>query len=365
MTRIRTPRKSRRTRSKKVGLPPGSLVHFGERKVAHAEFAALRFDAAKVVEKTSKNLAELDLHVGEQDTLWVNFYGLHDAEKLAEVGRAFNLHPLVLEDILNTDQRPKVDSYEGYLYLVGRFFRYDSTAREISSEQVSIILGRHFVLTFQERRTGSFDPVRERLWADKGVVRKNGADYLAYSLLDIIVDRYFIVLEQIGDATESLEEAVLAQPSATIMQAIHRLKRETVALRRAIWPVREMVNALMRNDSGLFEQSTLPYLRDVYDHTVHLIESLESVRDLLTGMLEIYLSSVSNRVNLELRALTMVAMLFMPASLIAGVFGMNFRVMPFLQSPLGFWLAMGMMAGIALLMVAIFRRRRWMGRDGG
>ena len=365
MTRIRTPRKSRRTRSKKVGLPPGSLVHFGERKVAHAEFSTLRFDAGRVVEKSSKDPAELDLHVGERDTLWANFYGLHDAAKLAEVGRAFNLHPLVLEDILNTDQRPKVDSYEGYLYIVGRFFRYDSTAREISSEQVSIILGRRFVLTFQERRTGSFDPVRERLWADKGQVRKSGADYLAYSLLDIIVDRYFIVLEQIGDATESLEEAVLSQPSAEIMQAIHKLKRETVGLRRAIWPVREMVNALMRNDSGLFEQSTLPYLRDVYDHTVHLIESLESVRDLLTGMLEIYLSSVSNRVNLELRALTMVALLFMPASLIAGVFGMNFRTMPLLGSPLGFWLAMGLMVGIALLMVVIFRRRRWIGRDGG
>ncbi|HEY5993297.1 MAG TPA: magnesium/cobalt transporter CorA [Gallionellaceae bacterium] len=363
MTRLRTLRKSRRMRSKKVGLPPGTLVHFGEQKTEHAEFTALRYDALQMTEKESANLADLDLHIGEHDTLWVNLYGLHDPAKLAEVGRAFNLHPLVLEDILNTDQRPKVDSYDGYLYFVARFFRYDPTSRTTSSEQFSLVLGRNFVLTFQERRTGSFDPVRERLWADKGMVRKCGADYLAYSLLDIIVDRYFIVLEQMGDASESLEEALLHQPSVDILQGIHRLKRESMELRRTIWPIRELVNALIRNDSGLFQPATLPYLRDVYDHTVHLIESLESVRDLLTGMLDIYISSMSNRVNMELRALTMVAMLFMPASLIAGIFGMNFKIMPLLESASGFWFAMGMMATIAVVMITIFTRRRWVGRQ--
>jgi magnesium transporter len=363
MTRLRTLRKMRRTRSKKVGLPPGSLVPFVEVKTEQAEFSALRYSAAQVAEKTSANLADLDLHIGEHDTLWVNLYGLHDAAKLAEVGRAFNLHPLALEDILNTDQRPKVDSYDGYLYLVARFFRYDPTNRVTSSEQVSLILGRNFVLTFQERRTGSFDPVRERLWADKGMARKYGADYLAYSLLDIVVDRYFIVLEQMGDACESLEEELLRQPSAEILHGIHKLKRETMELRRAIWPMREVVNALIRNDGGFFQPATLPYLRDVYDHTVHLIESLESVRDLLTGMLDIYLSSMSNRVNIELRALTMVAMLFMPATLIAGIFGMNFKSMPMLGESDGFWFAMGMMFVIAVFMVAVFWRRRWLGRQ--
>jgi len=362
MARVRTPRNTRRTRSRKVGLPPGSLVPFGEQKTARAEFTALRYDSNQVTEKTSENIEDLDLHVGEHDTLWVNLYGLHDAPKLAELGRKFNLHPLILEDILNTDQRPKVDAYEGYIYFVARFFRYDPTNRVTSSDQVSLVLGRNFVLTFQERRTGSFDPVRERLWADRGMARKGGADYLAYSLLDIIVDRYFIVLEQIGDACESLEEALLQQPSADILHGIHKLKRESMELRRAIWPIREVVNALIRNDSGFFQPATLPYLRDVYDHTVHLIESLESVRDLLTGMLDIYLSSMSNRVNLEVRALTMVAMMFMPASLIAGVFGMNFKVMPLLDSAGGFWFAMGIMACIALFMLVIFWRRHWIGR---
>jgi magnesium transporter len=194
------------------------------------------------------------------------------------------------------------------------------------------------------------------------MARKGGADYLAYSLLDIIVDRYFIVLEQVGDDCETLEEKLLHKPGRESLQRIHRLKREAMELRRAIWPMREVANALIRNDSGFFQPATIPYLRDVYDHTVHLIESLESVRDLLAGMLDIYLSSISNRVNMELRALTVVAMLFMPATLIASIFGMNFKVMPLLGEVNGFWFAVGMMAAIAVIMAAIFWRRQWIGR---
>jgi len=356
-------RNRRRSHSKKVGMPPGSLVHVGEVKTSQAELTLFRYDAAKLSEKTATSLAGLDLHRGENDTLWLNLYGLQDAALMSEVGKAFGLHPLVLEDILNTDQRPKLDSYGDYLYFVARFFSYDKETMQISSEQVSIILGRNFVLSFQERRSGSFDPVRERLRADKGLLRKNGADYLAYSLLDIIVDRYFIVIEQVGDDCEELEEALLAKPTAAMLQSIHKLKRETMELRRAIWPLREVVNGMVRNDGGFFNTATIPYLRDVYDHTVHLIESLESVRDLLAGMLDIYLSSISNRVNLEVRALTVVAMLFMPASLIAGIFGMNFKVMPMLEDKDGFWLAMGIMASIAIFMALVFWRRQWIGRQ--
>lgn len=355
-------KKTRRSRSEKIGLPPGSLVPFAEVKTEHAEFSMLRYELAQIVEKSSKNFTDLDLHRSGRDTLWVNLYGLHDATKLAAFGRLFDLHPLTLEDILNTDQRPKVDIYDGYLYFVGRFFRYDPSTMSISSEQVSIILGHNFVLTFQERRTGSFDPVRERLWADKGMARRYGADYLAYSLLDIIVDRYFMVLEQIGDDCEMLEDELLRKPTTELLQNIHKLKREAMELRRAIWPLREVVNSLIRNDGGFFQPATIPYLRDVYDHTVHLIESLESVRDLLAGMLDIYLSSLSNRVNMELRALTVVAMLFMPATLIASIFGMNFKVMPLLENANGFWMAMGLMALIAAMMALIFWRRQWLGR---
>jgi magnesium transporter len=355
-------RKPRKRRSSKVGLPPGTLMPMGEVKTKHATTALISYDSEHLTEKSASSLTGLDLHPPEHGTLWLNIYGLHDAQLMAEIGRTFSLHPLVLEDILNTDQRPKLDSYDDYLFVVARFFYYDKHTMLIGSEQVSIVLGHNFVLTFQERPTGSFDPIRERLRADKGHIRGSGAGYLAYTLLDIIVDRYFIVLEQIGDDSEGLEEELLRKPTSSVLQGIHKLKRESMELRRAVWPLREVVNSLIRNESGFFNHDTVLYLRDVYDHTVHFIESLESLRDLLAGMLDIYLSSISNRVNMEVRALTVVAMLFMPATLIAGIFGMYFKAMPLLQDVDGFWVAMVMMAAIAMAMGLIFWRRQWLSR---
>jgi magnesium transporter len=281
---------------------------------------------------------------------------------MAQLGKNFGLHPLVLEDILNTDQRPKIDSFDKYLYIVTRFFHYDAEQMVFSSEQISIVLGTNFVLTFQERHTGSFDPIRERLRVTGSNLRNAKVDYLAYSLLDSVVDRYFIVLEQLGDDCEALEDALLVKPTAALLHNLHRLKRESMELRRNVWPLREVLNHLTRNENNFFEPGTVLYLRDVYDHTVHFIESLEAIRDLLAGMLDIYLSTISNRVNMEVRALTVVAMLFMPATLIAGIFGMNFRIMPLLQNPDGFWLALGMMGSIASMMGLIFWRRQWLSR---
>ena len=355
-------KKQRRSRLRKVGLPPGTLIHVGDVKTSQPQVCLFRYDALQLAETSAPVLEGLDLQPPETGILWLNVHGLQNATLMAEIGRAFNLHPLTLEDILNTDQRPKLDSFDHYLYFVARFFSYDAASKNITSEQVSIVLGQNFVLSFQERPTGSFELVRERLRADKGHIRKSGADYLTYALLDMIVDRYFIVLEQIGDDCEALEDELLRKSTPLVLQNIHQLKRETMELRRAVWPLREALNALTRNESGYFQAGTLLYLRDVYDHTVHFIESLESLRDLLGGMLDIYLSSISNRVNMEVRALTVVAMLFMPATLIAGVFGMNFKIMPLLQNPDGFWIAMGMMAGIAGVMGMIFWRRQWLSR---
>jgi magnesium transporter len=348
-------------RSEKVGLPAGSLIHIGEVKTERPELVLISFDGNQLTEKLAANLADLNLSEAF-GTRWLNVYGLHDPDLMAEIGRTFNLHPLVLEDILNTDQRPKLDTYDNYLFIVTRFFSYDKSSMLIGSEQVSIVLGRDFVLTFQERRTGSFDPLRERLRANKGHIRTAGPGYLAYALLDIIVDRYFIALEQISDDCETLEDEVLDKPTTCVLQNIHKLKRESVTLRRAVWPLREVVNSLIRNESGFFTHETVLYLRDVYDHTVHFIESLEALRDLLAGMLDIYLSSISNRVNMEVRALTVMAMLFMPATLIAGVFGMNFKSMPLLDATDGFWIAMGGMATIAIVMGLVFWRRQWLSR---
>ena len=356
---------SKKLRSKKIGMAPGSLVHVGEIKTTQPTIGFFEYEGERVTEQTLTAADAGTLKPPAQGKLWLNVHGLHDTELIKQVGHAFKLHPLVMEDILNTDQRPKVDSYDDYLYIVARCFYYDQAQMVISSEQISLVLGRNFVLTFQERATGSFEPIRERLRADRAHIRGLGSDYLAYALLDVVVDRYFVILEQMGDDCEALEEKLLRKPTSALLHNIHQLKRSSMELRRAVWPLREVLNSLIRNDDDSFTANTVLYLRDVYDHTVHFIESLESIRDLLAGMLDIYLSSISNRVNLELRALTVVAMLFMPPTLIAGIFGMNFHVLPWLDKPDGFWLALGMMGGIASLMVLIFWRRQWLSRQSG
>ena len=364
-----TSSRSNRTRSKsgrrpsqaaKVGLAPGTLIHLGERKTDQPTITLIEYGDTDLLEYCFTSVAEAEAHAPRLPVLWLNVHGLHEPEVMAEIGRRFKLHPLVMEDILNTNQRPKIDDYGDYLFMVARFFEIDSESNQVSSDQVSLILGPNFVLTFQERPSGRFDPVRERLRQDRGQIRKLGADYLAYSLLDAIVDRYFNILENIGERTEELEDIMLERPKPGALQAVHQLKRETLNLRRSIWPLREVINSLTRADDRFFRPETRPYLRDVYDHTVHAIESLEANRDVISGMLDIYLSAVSNRVNQEVRALTVIAIIFMPATLISGIFGMNFKVMPLLDLPTGFFVAIGMMATVATSLSIIFWRRRWL-----
>ncbi len=358
--RGRTGGARRPSQAAKVGLAPGALIHLGERKTEQATITLIEYGDSELVEYCFTSIAQAEAHTPRLPVLWLNVHGLHEPGVMAEIGRRFNLHPLVLEDILNTNQRPKLDDYGDYLFLVARFFEIDGAIQQINSDQVSLILGRNFVLTFQERPSGRFDPVRERLRQDRGQIRKLGADYLAYSLLDAVVDRYFTILENIGERTEALEDTMLERPKPGSLQAVHQLKRETLSLRRSIWPLREVINSLTRADDRFFSAATRPYLRDVYDHTVHAIESLEANRDVIAGMLDIYLSAVSNRVNQEVRALTVVAIIFMPATLISGIFGMNFKVMPPLDWPDGFMIALGMMATVATTLSVVFWRRRWL-----
>ena len=306
---------------------------------------------------TAEELATFKPDAGKK--LWLNIHGVHDADLIKQIGEIFKLHPLVIEDILNTEQRPKLDEYETYLFLETRNFYYEKESMSVSSEQISLVLGRNFIITFQERATGSFEHVRERLRASHAHIRELGVDYLAYALLDSVVDRYFNVLEAMDDDSETLEDTLLTRPTQVELNSIHQLKRVSVELRRAVWPLREVINSLTRNEAGFFKPTTLPYLRDVYDHTVNFIESLEAIRDALAGLMDIYMTGVTQRVNLELRALTVVAMLFMPATLIAGIFGMNFNHMPWINDHNGFWWALSIMAGIALVMILIFWRRQW------
>lgn len=353
--------RQKKLRSSKAGLPPGSLVHIGEVKTASASLTLVAYGKDGLVERELSEIAALDAGSESLPVRWLNVYGLHDAALLSEIGGHFNLHPLVLEDILNTDQRPKVDAYDDYLYVVAQVYDPARIRTDLATDQISIIIGRNFVLTFQERRTGTFEPIRQRLRIEKSPIRKEGCDYLAYALLDTLVDGYFSILERLGDQCEELEEEILGMPKRGALQKAHALKRELSHLRRSIWPLREVMSSLQRNHAEFFGDETRLYLRDIYDHTVHLLEQLEDLRELLTGLLDIYLSTVSNRVNMEVRALTVVTTMFMPAALVTGVFGMNFRSMPLLDSPTGFWAALATMVSVALLMLALFWRRRLLG----
>ena len=349
--------------AKKMGMPPGTPIYIGDadiEKLDKPKISKIAYNATELIEceLSAETLATFKQDKGKK--LWLNVHGVHDAALIKQIGEIFKLHPLVVEDILNTEQRPKIDEYEDYIFLETRNFYYEKETMSTTSEQISMVLGHNFLLTFQERSTGAFEPVRERLRANHAHTRAQGVDYLAYALLDSVVDGYFKVLEDVTNDSEDLEDRLLSKPSNIELHNIHQLKHVSIELRRAVWPLREVINSLTRNEKAFFQPATVPYLRDVYDHTVSFIESLESIRDSLSGMMDIYMASVSQRVNLELRALTVVAMLFMPATLIAGIFGMNFDKMPWLKDYYGFWWAIGLMATIATMMVLIFWRRQWL-----
>lgn len=349
--------RTKKRRSQKSGLPPGALVHIGEVRTQSPTMTLTGFGPDGIVERELAGIDELDA-AGDFPVRWLNVYGVHDGALMAAIGQRFSLHPLVLEDILNTDQRPKVEAYDDYLFIVGRIYDVGRQRSDLATDQISLVVGRDFVLTFQERPSGTFEPIRQRLRAEKSPLRRLGAEHLAYALLDAMVDAYFSVIERIGDRCEALEEEILGKPKRDALPKAHALKRELSQLRRTIWPMREVIGSLQRNPSPFFSDETRLYLRDVYDHAVHLLEQLEDLRELLTGLLDIYLNSVSNRVNLEVRTLTLLTTVFMPAALIAGIFGMNFQAMPWLESPDGFWSALALMAGVALALFAVFWARR-------
>ena len=358
--------KLKKLRSKKTSAPVDSPVYVGDidaTTLAKPTISKIMYDAAEIVEcvLTAEDLATFKPDAGKK--LWLNVHGVHDVDLIKQIGALFSLHPLVIEDILNTEQRPKIDEFENYIFLETRNFYYDRTTMSATSEQISLVLGHNFLLTFQERATGAFEPIRERLRASRAQIRELGVDYLAYSVLDSIVDRYFNVLEDVGEDSEELENLLLSRPSNNELHNIHQLKHVSIELRRAVWPLREVLNSLIRNEKSFFKPATMPYLRDVYDHTVNFIESLESIRDSLSGMMDIYMASISQRVNVELRALTVVTMLFMPATLITGIFGMNFDYMPWLKHKDGFYWALGLMFSIATIMLLIFWRRQWVSRS--
>lgn len=347
-------------RSKKAGLPPGTLVHIGEQKAEKVRMTVLDYDEAHFQEKEIETVQECFPFKDKPTVTWVNADGLHQVEVLELLGDCFGLHPLVLEDILNTDQRPKMEDFSDYIFVVLKTFDYNDQSDELEPEQISLILGPSFVLSFQEREGTVFNPIRERIRNGQGRIRKMGADYLAYALLDSIVDNYFIVLEKVGEKIEFLEEELVTKPTPDTLQTIHNLKREMIFLRKSVWPLREIIGGLEREEASLIRESTGIYLRDVYDHTIQVMDTIETFRDMISGMLDIYLSSVSNRMNEVMKVLTIIATIFIPLTLIAGIYGMNFQYMPELGWRWGYPMVWLVMLVIGALMLVYFRRKKWL-----
>lgn len=351
--------------SQKAGLPPGSSVYVGEQKVDRVSITILDYDREAVRHSSPASLEECFSHKDSPTRSWINVDGLHDTETISRIGAGFGLHPLIIEDVLNTTQRPKIDVHDDYVYLVVRMHSYDGAKMEVTTEQVSIIFGDSFLLTFQERPGDIFDSVRERIRTGRGKIRKMGHDYLAYCLLDAIVDSYFSVLEKVGEELELLEESLLVAPTPEILHRIHFLKREMILMRKAVWPLRDVISSLQRQEVPLVSAEIMVYLRDLYDHTIQVIDTVETFRDMLSGMVEIYLSSISNRMNEVMKVLTIFAAIFIPLTLIAGIYGMNFNTnkspfnMPELDWYLGYPFALGLMVAIGLIMVVVFKKKGW------
>jgi magnesium transporter len=345
-------------RSAKTGLPPGSLIHIGEKHADKAKITLCTYDETHFQEREIQTLEGVLPSAGEAVT-WIHIDGLHEVQLLEAMGLSFSLHPLTLEDILNTEQRPKSEDHGDYLYIVLRLFHEDA-AGVLIPEQVSIVLGKNWLISLQEKEGTLLDPIRERLRNEKGRLRKAGADYLAHALLDAIVDSYFVILDKFGEKIEKLEDALIGRPSPQTLRAIQALKREMILLRKSVWPLREMLGHLGRSDSPLIGEQSVIYFRDIYDHAVQVIDTIETYRDMLSGMLDIYLSSISNRMNEIMKVLTIIATVFMPLTFLAGVYGMNFHYMPELAWRWGYFALWGVMIVIALFMLIAFRRKKWL-----
>jgi magnesium transporter len=350
----------RKRRTKKTGLPPGTPVYVGERKDEKVRISVLDYDEVQYQEKEVKDVEECFPFKDTSTVTWINVDGIHHVDIIEKIGKHFGLHPLIQEDIVNTEQRPKMEDFGSYIYIVLKMIYHDENDGEIKMEQVSLILGENYVISFQEKEGDIFNHVRERLKNGKGRIRKMKADYLAYSLLDAVVDNYFFILEKTGEQIEELEDRVVSQPKPETLQEIHRLKRMMIFLRRSVWPLREVISNLERGESSLIQETSRIYLRDVYDHTIQVIDSVETFRDMLSGMHDTYLSSISNRMNEIMKVLTIIATIFIPLTFIAGIYGMNFQFMPELEWRWGYFAVWLIMVGVAVVMVGFFRRKKWL-----
>jgi magnesium transporter len=348
---------SRRKKAKSLSAP---LIYIGEQQPKPVRISIMDYDEKNLIYRDDVDVHECFPFRDKPTVTWINVDGVHRPDLVQRLGAKFGLHPLILEDIVHTHQRPKIEQYENCVFIVLKMLTYAKERQEIVAEQISIILGENFVISFQEGKEGDvFDDIRAQIRAEATRVRKMGADYLVYALIDAIVDHYFLVLDNVGELLEQVEEELVTRPEAATLQSIHRLKQSMILTRKAVIPLRDVMMALQHRDSQLMTEALQPYLRDLYDHVVRVVDQIETYREMLAGMLEIYLSSVSNRLNEVMKVLTVISTIFIPLTFIAGVYGMNFHYFPEITWRYGYVFFWGIILAIAVTMVIYFRRKHW------
>ena len=344
---------------KQIGLSPGSLIHVGEQKVERPILSFIDYCEEKYEVSKDVLLDDCLLLKSDATVSWINLDGIHDISYVEAFGKAFDLHSLALEDILNTGHPPKFEEFDNCALIITKMFYFDEETFRIQAEQISLVLTAENVLTFQERPGDVFDGVRERLKRKSGRIRQRGPDYLAYTLIDSVVDSYFHVLEKIGDRLDYLETQLIDRPTQELLQQVHQMKGQLIFLRKAVWPMREVVGSLLHSESELLDESTNVFLRDLYDHAIQVLDTVESFRETASGLVDLYMSSVSQRMNEVMQVLTIMASIFIPLTFIAGIYGMNFELMPELKWRYGYPMVWGLMLLCGVGMLWFFKRKKW------
>ena len=345
--------------SEKSGLPPGTPVYSGERAPEETKIRLFLYNEEDYEEKKDLNIDELKESLEKAGYKWIIVTGLANTQLINDICEFSGMHPLTTEDILNTHQRPKIESFDEYIYIVIRII-LPMEDEGIYSEQASITLFKDTIFTFLEYDDRIFEPLIRRLIVPKSRLRKAGTDYLFYAVIDSVVDEYFEIFEIIGERLEEIEDSVITSPEPEVLEDIYSVRRDLIWLRKSIWPLREVVVELSRGEYDLISSNTEIFLRDVHDHLSQISETLETYRDLAAGMLDLYLSGVSNRMNEVMKVLTIIATIFIPLTFIAGLYGMNFRFMPELSHPYAYPAVLMLMAAIAVAMVIYFRKKKWL-----
>ncbi len=349
---------SKPKKRKAAGLAPGTLVFTGEQFVEIPRVRLIQFDGDQLTEQESLN--QLPAAAAGPPVTWYDLRGLHKVELIAALGNQFQVHPLVLEDVLETSQRPKFEEYENGVFLSLQALHSEDLHAGLTTEQVAVFAGEGFVLSFQEREEDLFLPVRERLRAARGKIRQRSGDYLLYALADAVADRYFFLLDCLEEAIETLEAEILERPTNDSKGRIHQLKRSALAIRRSVAPLREAINNFARSEHPVIKEPTPLFCRDLHDHLVQIMDSIDGQRDILNGLYDLYLSEISYRMNAVMRTLTIISTIFIPLTFLAGIYGMNFEHMPELHWRWGYFLLWGLMVAIALILLLLFKRKQWL-----